>query len=788
MSRTRTSTAPNATGRRRVWPSSHRWNLALLAFVCAVFFRDVFLHPTRMLWANDIVRAHYTYRQAQWRNFSDFGSFPLWDPTVFCGKSVVGDPLQAILNPLAASYWVLPGPALFGFLLFVYVVLGAWGMYFYARRFGCDPAGASLAAIGFALSGKVASHAFAGHLEVLSTLFGLPWVLWATEKLLADRSWRTSLLLGGVFTLTSLFGSVQMVYWHFLFTLVYIAIRQYARWPVPEWKSALRPVALYFLAVVVFLVLGAAWWFPVVRQTWLLSARGGSSNYAFATMNSMAPSDLLRLLWPFYNSPLPRPFANDADMAFFWETASFPGTVMIALALTALVVLWKRPGVLGLGVFAVIITLVAMGPHTPLHRLAYNLVPGFAYFRAPGRLLFYVVAIVCALAGLMLSEATRNRQRRIAMAIVPCLVLEAALIVPVAIPSSGEQPVWSRFTPALVCLIFVLGALAWSFKRMADVWWQATCLTLLCIDLGLYWSYCVNTVRVDKALPDSAVGRFLAERQKEEDFRYLDTTGTLDQQLAAKYGVETVAGYHPGVYGHYLDLYNRIWTRGQSDIVEIVVPSTRQIACPAVLDLMNARYLVTQERMTSAEYSEVYRALEEGSDALHFVYRREQALPRAYLVGRASLPPPGLTALDQLCSLKPGEECLVDEDPVDGAARFQALQLERAAPGDVRLDFRAPANGVVVLAETWHPDWRATDNGRPVMIRRVNHAQIGVAVEAGDHTLRVYYYPWDFYVGCVVSGLAVGVLLLAWAIAFAVAQSKVGNANVIRNVPMEQRA
>ena len=62
------------------------------------------------------------------------------------------------------------------------------------------------------------------------------------------------------------------------------------------------------------------------------------------------------------------------------------------------------------------------------------------------------------------------------------------------------------------------------------------------------------------------------------------------------------------------------------------------------------------------------------------------------------------------------------------------------------------APGVLLLSQTWHPDWRATDNGVPVELRRVNHDFLGIPLGTGEHHLRVWYYPWDSYLGAAFSG------------------------------------
>ena len=82
-------------------PSRQRWTtilcFALLTAVTTVFFYRLVFHPGNTLTSFDIVAAQSEYKFVQWHSFSDWGRFPLWDPTVFCGKSIVGDSLPAVL-------------------------------------------------------------------------------------------------------------------------------------------------------------------------------------------------------------------------------------------------------------------------------------------------------------------------------------------------------------------------------------------------------------------------------------------------------------------------------------------------------------------------------------------------------------------------------------------------------------------------------------------------------------------------------------------------------------------
>jgi hypothetical protein len=99
---------------------------------------------------------------------------------------------------------------------------------------------------------------------------------------------------------------------------------------------------------------------------------------------------------------------------------------------------------------------------------------------------------------------------------------------------------------------------------------------------------------------------------------------------------------------------------------------------------------------------------------------------------------------------------------------------EYAPPGRVRVAFRedtpdrvelaveSPARAFVVLADAWSAGWRASVDGAPAPLRRVDHVLRGVAVPAGRHALRFAYAPPGVRAGAWSSRLA-------WAAALALA-------------------
>ena len=117
---------------KRAVTQSFWFGFVILMLITMVLFGKVFVHPGQMFWSSDIVRAHVEYKQVQWNSLHTWGQFPLWDPTGYCGKSIVGDPLPGLLYPPFWIFWVTPSPILFGFLLWFQVTLAAWVAFFVA--------------------------------------------------------------------------------------------------------------------------------------------------------------------------------------------------------------------------------------------------------------------------------------------------------------------------------------------------------------------------------------------------------------------------------------------------------------------------------------------------------------------------------------------------------------------------------------------------------------------------------------------------------------------------------
>jgi hypothetical protein len=100
----------------------------------------------------------------------------------------------------------------------------------------------------------------------------------------------------------------------------------------------------------------------------------------------------------------------------------------------------------------------------------------------------------------------------------------------------------------------------------------------------------------------------------------------------------------------------------------------------------------------------------------------------------------------------------VVEPPPPGAVESAVVIIDE--PERIAIQIAAASPAVLVLADTYHPGWRATVDGADVPIVRVDHAFRGVAVPAGGHRVTFHYQPMSARLGLPLGGVAL--LAVAW--------------------------
>jgi hypothetical protein len=132
--------------------------------------------------------------------------------------------------------------------------------------------------------------------------------------------------------------------------------------------------------------------------------------------------------------------------------------------------------------------------------------------------------------------------------------------------------------------------------------------------------------------------------------------------------------------------------------------------------------------------------------------RRLDALPRAWLVGRAEVRPAPEERLRRLREpdFDPARMAILEEaaPPLEDGP---PAPVERIGPDQYRV--QSPGSRLLVMSETFDPGWICEVDGRQRPVLRVNHAMRGVALDAGRHEIVFRYRPGTVLWGAVSTAL-----------------------------------
>ncbi len=174
---------------------------------------------------------------------------------------------------------------------------------------------------------------------------------------------------------------------------------------------------------------------------------------------------------------------------------------------------------------------------------------------------------------------------------------------------------------------------------------------------------------------------------------------------------------------------------------------------------------------------ERFNVIRWGEDGI--ILENTRALPRAFLVDRSVVLPPGsdVLAFMQGGPYDPAQmvvfeapdappEYLVDSLRLDSLPNrnwASTIRWLTDEPERVRLEVQTSSWAFLVLADTYYPGWTATVDGVPVRIYRANYIFRAVQVPPGVHRVEFDYRPESFRRGLIItvtSAATLGLLLL----------------------------
>ncbi len=708
----------------------------------------------------------------------------LWNPYLFCGIPLVGDPQCQLFYPPAALLSVLPWAAGINWSFLLHVLLAGAGMWMLLRYLKLSRGACVFGALSLMFGAHVFLRIFAGHLGTLNAFAWMPLVFLFAQKYIDEGRFRDAVISGTLWGIQILAGNPQYSYYTFLAVAAYSFFN-----PAVEKHSRGIMLRRAVLCLVSVAAVGACLAAVRILPAWeffSLSARS-SLGRSFVSSWALPPENLLTCL-------IPEAFGNMFSFPYWgkyrlWEMCVYWGVLPLLLGLLACGKSGNKQARF-FTLLAVLSLFCAVAAGTPWARYLCALLPGFGKFRGHSKFVVLAGFSVSALSAygydifLKMGEE-RGRSSRILLAVSGAAaaalfaVSLAAFFHPQPFqawwtravfkaPAGAEFPLeaydcflfgFIKFT-LLVSLFFLSGYLY--FRKSISRKILVPCLFVLMladlISFGYKYVVCDASSRAGW---DEEIVSGINKGGGPTLQRVVSVSAAYFSNKALFHGIQVVDGYDVLVPGRFQDYM------GFCDGQPLDSPLTVKL-----LGMAGVEYAVFsgKKRLDASVFRE---------DAVLPKARLERnlrCLPRAYMVYRAVEAPPdreGELALLVSDAFNPSDTVMLpnnDGNDVlpDGpsAGTIEEAEILDYSPDRITVLAKPGRDGYLVLSDSSYPGWEARvyppQAGKPRIARiiRANYMFRAVRLSPGEQKVVFSYRPVPFRAGAAVSAATLLLLIV----------------------------
>lgn len=765
--------------------------IAFLFAAALVYFLPVLIRGNEQVLSREGTDTWSQY--LYWRHFGYTtiagGELPLWNPFIFSGTPFIAGIQSAIFYPVNILYLLFETPFAVNLSIAIHCFLASLFTYLFARYIVIGRAGSILSAMTFAYGAPYFFHIYPGHLSNFSTMVWLPLMLLGVEAFLRKKEMRYALLAGIPLSIQVVAGHPQYLFYSTIAVSLYFLIHLII-------MKELRDVPYLLVGLSVFaltgLSLSAIQLLPTLELT-KYSVREALT-YEWVSEFSLPPEKLITLLLPdFFGNMVDAPYWGKN---YLWEMSVYLGVIPLAMLAAGVIFERTRP-VLVFSLIAAASLILALGKYTPLLMVLYDYVPGFAMFRGLSKFVFIFAFASSMIAGYGLEKVVSLAEGKSPKIQYLSSILVTTGLVFISLGIVGHlygyefwkaiiegyirgedryeplPPLTDEFFNGARKVIFIaflktsilsilLGGLLFILPRVKKLPIQSLIMSVLAltvIDLWTFGSRYVITFDPKAVSMDTKLKTFL--KSNKEPFRvatpifHLLNMGMLE-------GIENVGGYDAIVLKDYSEFVN--FAQGLPVDEPNIAMTIRGVS--PTLDLLNVKYYVLEPTMNIPlpDFDLAFQ------NDRYKVYRNNKALPRSFIVHDAWVIKDKEAVLRQMASpgFSPTSYAIVEEAvdtlPFNRTIQSPLPTIIEHSLNRVTIEANPKEPGLLVLADTYYPGWKAFVDGKETKIYRANYVMRGVHVPKGQHVIQFRYDPLSFKVGALISviSLCLVVGLLIW--------------------------
>ncbi|MFN7971672.1 MAG: hypothetical protein U0166_04910 [Acidobacteriota bacterium] len=665
------------------------------------------------------------------------GELPLFNPYQLGGTSFIGNVQAGILYPPRLVLTLLFGDGAFALLLGIQLSIAGAATSLLAARLGIGDTGCVIAGTVFGMGGFLWGKLALPPVLVSASL--LPVVILALDRTLAPGGGPLGLAFALALCLTS--GHPQTILAILAAALVYAAGRLS---PFRLGIRRERPARVATIAVALFATAyaagaftageGRAWFHPLRSFAWLAVV------VAIAIVAAARGAFTLERTSGSRPSPLP-------VLGLGLVLGLGMATAQLLPVLEHLVSSREPPRPRAIEDFAVV----------DRAQLGLDVVTGAAHAAEESLFVGPVALLLAAMA--VASRSLRSRGPIAILALAGAASYTIAIgpgpvrRVLLALPLFDLFPGLARYLVlAALALAVLAGAGADVLARLAGARVALVAALAIAAHLGYQSRTFLEVERRADLYPPLAVarpeGRFFSVDRPPEllslDFDRPETAGALFPNLGMVYGLEDVQGYDP-VHGRPIsDLLDALGTGGRFPRGDAYHFALVHLGRFDLLRLFDVRSAIAVQRVGLGKFG--FRPSDRGP--LSTLWSLPGESRRAFVAASVVVENDPARALSRLDGAAEGIAFVQDDAGAlpGGPAERVALDVARRGSGLLQIAPRAPATGLVVIAELWDRGWRATVDGKRVRPIRADGVLVGVPC-SGCRAIELRYLPASFRTG-----------------------------------------
>jgi hypothetical protein len=180
-----------------------------------------------------------------------------------------------------------------------------------------------------------------------------------------------------------------------------------------------------------------------------------------------------------------------------------------------------------------------------------------------------------------------------------------------------------------------------------------------------------------------------------------------------------------------------------------------------VLDIAAVNYLLSENKLPEAENLElIYK------NKQFYLYRNHRAWPYFYFADRIET----IGTYDDLYDAEQGVAYLWKDDdprvslfPKLSSVKGRKVELVKFEYGDVEFKYSSSEQEFLVMADSWHPNWRATVNGTDIPVVKTNGIFKGVLLPPGGGTVHFFFDNTPYLPGIWISIVSCMMFFFGWS-------------------------